>query len=299
MTKKSTSILAKLALLLATVIWGSTFFIMEGTIENIGIFTLLAARFLIAGVLLCAILFKYLKVIDKSYILQGAVMGALVVSAYIAQTFGLSDPATTPGKNAFLTAVYCILVPFIFWGVSKVRPSLYNILAAVLCIFGITLVSMSGGDFNSICRGDALTLLGGLFYALHMVSVSIFSKNKNILVLTMLQFVFAGIIALVPALLFESLPGTLAPRDILSVLYLAVFATCICYILQNTGQKFTPPATASLILSLEAVFGVIFSVIFTSETVTPRLFAGFALIFLAIVISEVQPALPFTGKKKS
>lgn len=293
--KKSVSLAAKLALLVTTIIWGSTFFIMEGTIENMGIFTLLSSRFLISAVLLCLILLPKLKTLDFGYVWRGGVMGLFVVCAYIAQTYGLADPATTPGKNAFLTAVYCILVPFIFWAVSHVRPSVYNIAAAVLCIFGITLVSMSGNDFSSVCAGDLLTLLGGVFYAFHMVAVSIFSKNRNILLLTMLQFAFAGAIALVPAVLLEMPPAALSPRDLVSVLYLAVFATCVCYILQNTGQKFTSPSTASLILSLEAVFGVLFSVIFTEETVTPRLLLGFAVIFIAITVSEVLPNL--TAKK--
>ncbi len=293
MIKRHTGLLAKTALFTATIIWGTTFFIMEGAIENIGIYTLLSFRFIFAAVLLALILYKSLKKIDKGYILRGFVLGAFNILAYIAQTYGLADPATTPGKNAFLTAIYCILVPFLFWAVTKIRPDVYNIVAAFLCLFGITLVSMSGSDFTSICRGDLLTLLGGVFFACHMVSVSIFSKKCDILLLTMLQFMFAGLISLVGAFAFDTFPSGISYATVVSVLYLAIFATCICYILQNVGQKFTPPATSALILSLEAVFGIIFSVIFTSETLTPRLVIGFIVIFLAIVISEVKPSFKF------
>lgn len=290
-------LLSKLALLAATVIWGSTFFIMEDTIENIGIFTLLASRFTVAAVILAAVLHKSLKKLNREYIVRGCIMGVLVLSAYIAQTYGLSDPGTTAGKNAFLTAIYCILVPFIFWLIKGVRPDRYNIIAALLCILGITLVSMTGNDFaGGICRGDLLTLLGGVFYAMHMTAVSIFSKDRDILLLTMLQFLSAGLIAWVAAALFDTFPSAVSVSTVAAILYLAVMATCVCYVLQNVGQKFTPPATAALILSLEAVFGVIFSVIFTSETVTPRLFVGFAVIFAAILISEMKPA--FLGGRK-
>ena len=283
------SLLAKLALFTATIIWGTTFFIMEGTIKNIGIFSLLAIRFIIAAVILMIILAKRLKAINKGYIIRGFIMGLFVIAAYIMQTYGLSDEGTTPGKNAFLTATYCVIVPFLAWGLSGQRPDRYNIIAAIMCIFGITLISVSGNDFKSICIGDILTLLGGIFFSFHMVAVSIFSKGRDILLLTMLQFFFAGIFSLIPAVVFETIPADIPLISIGAIIYLTIFATCLCYILQNVGQKYTSPATAALILSLEAVFGVLFSVIFTSETITPRLFFGFAIVFLSVIVSEVKP----------
>lgn len=291
MDNSKKSLPAKLALLLATVIWGSTFFIMEGTIQNIGIFWLLALRFSLAAVILTVVLAKHLRVIDKGYLWRGFVMGALVIAAYIFQTYGLADEATTPGKNAFLTAIYCVIVPFLSYPFTRVRPDRYNIVAAVLCIFGITLISVTGNDFSGVCFGDMLTLLGGIFFSFHMISVAAFSQNRNILLLTMLQFLFAGLIAWIPAIIFEEVPTDLPTSGVVSILYLSVMATCLCYILQNAGQKFTTPSTAALILSLEAVFGVLFSVIFTSETVTPKVLIGFILVFLAIIISEVKPRI--------
>ena len=229
MKNTTVSLLAKGALLLATIIWGTTFFIMEGVINNIGIYSLLAFRFTFAAVLLAVILFKSLKKVDIGYIWRGMILGVLVITAYIFQTYGLADVQTTPGKNAFLTAIYCILVPFIFWGITKNRPDRYNIIAAILCLFGITLVSSSGNDFKSICVGDALTLLGGIFFAFHMVCVSIFSKNRDVLLLTMLQFLFAGICAFVPAMFLEKLPSDIPSGTIFAVIYLALFATFILW----------------------------------------------------------------------
>ena len=154
---------------------------------------------------------------------------------------------------------------------------------------GITLVSTNGNDFSSICNGDLLTLLGGIFFAIHMVCVSIYSKGRDILLLTMLQFLFAGIISWAGVLSFEREPLSLSIETWGSILYLAIFATCICYILQNVGQKYTPPSSAALILSLEAVFGVLFSIIFTEEVLTVKLFIGFSVIFISILISEIKP----------
>ena len=289
MSNKKTSTLAKLCLLAATIIWGTTFFIMEGTIQNIGIFTLLGIRFSLAALLLAAVLRKRLKTIDKKYLFQGFLMGLFVITAYILQTYGLADEQTTPGKNAFLTATYCVIVPFLGWIVTKQKPDFYNIAAAVLCIFGITLISVNGGDFKTVCSGDILTLLGGVFFSFHMVAVAAFSKDRDVLLLTMLQFLFAGIFAWGGAFALETFPESLSLPSIGAILYLTVMATCLSYIFQNVGQKYTPPATAALILSLEAVFGVLFSVIFTAEEITPKIFTGFLVVFLSVVISEVKP----------
>ena len=285
----SISFWAKIALFSATIIWGTTFFIMENTIQNIQIYTLLGIRFSIATILLAAILCKRLKNINKEYIFQGFIMGLFVIVAYILQTYGLADEATTPGKNAFLTATYSIIVPFLAPKFTGHKPDMYNIAAAVMCIFGITLLSVTGNDFRTVCRGDILTLLGGFFFSFHMVAVAAFSKGKDILLLTMIQFFFAAILAWAGAFMFESMPSNLTPSGIGAILYLTIMATCLCYILQNVGQKYTTPATASLILSLEAVFGVLFSVVFTSEVITLKVFLGFVIVFCSILVSELKP----------
>ena len=282
-------LLAKLCLLMATIIWGSTFFIMEDTIQNLGVFTLLATRFSIAALLLAIVMWKKLRKINMTYILQGMLLGFLITLAYSFQTFGLADKDTTPGKNAFLTAIYCVIVPFMAWAFTKEKPDRYNIIAAIMGIFGITLISVSGNDFSSICKGDFFTLIGGIVFAVHMVAIPVFSKKRDVLLLTMPRFFFSGLFAWIPALTTETLPGTLSPESVFSILYLGVFATCICYLFQNVGQKYTKPAAASLILSLEAVFGVIFSVIFTQETISPRVMTGFIIVFLAVLISEIKP----------
>ena len=289
MNNKKIGILARFALLSATIIWGTTFFIMEETIENIGIYSLLAIRFTIAAVLLSLFLVKRLKKIDRHLLFRGFLLGLFVITAYILQTYGLADEATTPGKNAFLTATYCIIVPFLAWLFKGPRPDRYNIVAALMCILGITLISVTGNDFSSIFTGDLLTLLGGLFYSFHMVAVSVFSKKYDVLLLTMLQFAFSAAVSWALCLGFETLPASLPMRTTASIIFLALMATCLCYILQNIGQKYTPPATASLIMGLEAVFGVLFSVIFTSETITAKILSGFILVFLSVVISEVKP----------
>lgn len=200
--------------------------------------------------------------------MSGAVIGLLLFIAYSIQTIGIID--TTPGKNAFLTAVYCVIVPYLYWFVDRNKPDKFNIIAAVLCLSGIGLVSIDNGFRIQI--GDAFSLASGFFYAAHMVAISRISKDKDPVLLTILQFGYAGIISWVFTILFEDIPKSFSPNAVFELLYLAVFATAIALLLQNIGQKYTKPAPAAIILSLEAVFGVIFSVIFYKEEITAKLF---------------------------
>ena len=84
---------------------------------------------------------------------------------------------------------------------------------------------------------------------------------------------------------------------LLNLAYLVVFASGICYVLQNVGLAHVPEAQGSLILSLESVFGVVASVLICGELVTGRMVLGFALIFAAILISELAPARKTSEQK--
>ena len=122
------------------------------------------------------------------------------------------------------------------------------------------------------------------------MAVAKVSPGKDIYLLTVFQFAFAALYAWVCALATEQFPFT-AFSDVsvwLSMAYLCVMATTVALLFQNVGQVWSDPASASVILSLESVFGVLCSVIFYGDPVTPRLLAGFALIFVAVVCSETK-----------
>lgn len=291
---QKTDTLARLALLLATIIWGSSFIIMKDALDNIGTFFLLAVRFTGACILLAIVFFGKLKKINKDVIIAGFWMGTALITAYILQTFGLAE--TTPGKNAFLTAGYCILVPFLFWAVAGSRPDRYNIIAAIMCIVGIGLVALD--DNLTMGRGDVLTLMCCAFYALHIVISARYTQVYDVMLLTLLQFFFAAIWSSLLCFFFEPVPPleTIPPYTWFSLGYLCVFATAGALGLQTFGLKYTSPSAGALILSLESVFGVIFSIMVGAEAVTLRLLTGFVVIFLAIVVSETK--LEFLLKKK-
>lgn len=281
---KRKSLLAKVALFSATLIWGSSFFVMKNTLDDIPTFYLLAMRFSVATVILTFVFRKRLNLINKEYLVKGAVMGTFLFCAFVFQTLGLLG--TTPGKNAFLTTVYSVIVPFLYWVYTKKQPDIYNILASVICLIGVGFVSLSQ-DFV-IGVGDALTLVGGVFYALHIVAVACFSCDRDIFLLTIIQFTCSATLGWISGLLFNSFPENISSGSFVSLFYLCVFATTIALLLQNLGQKYTHASTAAIILSLESVFGVLFSIIFYHETLTLRIAVGFAFIFVAVVISETK-----------
>ncbi len=284
---------AKIALFGATLIWGSSFLIVKNSMDVMQPHMLLAFRFTIAGLLLCILFRKRLYKLNKDYVIKGGIVGTFLFLGYSLQTIGITD--TTPGKNAFLTAIYCVLVPFLFWIVDKKKPDKYNITAAFISIIGIGLVSLNGE--LSIRMGDAFTLAGGVVYAGHIVSVAKFAGDKDPILLTMIQFGYAAIYSWIIGLCFEEIPTIWTAASVSSLIYLAVFATAIALLCQNIGQKYTHPAPAAIIMSLESVFGVLFSVLFYHEIITPKLFLGFTLIFIAVLLSETK--LDFLKKAKS
>ncbi|WP_340147283.1 DMT family transporter [Ruminiclostridium josui] len=266
---------------------------MKDTVDIFPPHILLGFRFTIACIMLGVIFYKRLKNITFEYLWKGGVIGLFLFLGYSTQTIGITN--TTPGKNAFLTAIYCVIVPFLFWLVDKSKPDIYNYSAAVICITGIGLVSLTGSFTVGI--GDAFTLLGGFIYAAHLVAVAKLGKGKDPIILTIVQFGFAAVFSWIIGLTVEYIPKEVSIQNVAGILYLAVFATAVALLFQNIGQKYTHPSAAAIILSLESVFGVMFSIIFYGEKLTVRLAWGFLLIFIAVIISETK--LSFIKKSKT
>lgn len=289
--QKETSGLAKFAtplIILATIIWGSSFVVMKSSVDVLPTFWLLAIRFSASAIVLAIVFLPRWKVCDKQYLIGGTVMGFCLFVAYAFQTYGLER--TTAGKNAFFTAVYCVIVPFLYWAIARRRPDKFNVLAAFLCIGGIALVSITGDNASAFNLGDVLTLIGGFFFACHIVAVSKYSEGRDIFILTTLQFASFAVFSWLGVLFTRAtISPTVFNQDLIfGLAYLVIFASCGALLFQNIGQKYTAPATAAVLLSLEAPFGVLFSILLTDERPTALMFLGFALIFLAVVCSETK-----------
>lgn len=284
MPAKDHSTLGRLALLGTTIIWGSSFIILKNTLNSLPTLWILAFRFSGAALIMALAANKQLKTLDRRALKYGLAMGAALYCAYTLQTYGLLY--TTPGKNAFLTATYCVIVPFLWWAFFKKRPDRYNVAAALVCIAGMALVSLEGD--LSLGLGDALTMCCGLFYALHIIVSSRGLEKYAVLPLTTVQLATTAVLCWITAPVASPFPQSVPASAWLSVAYLCVMCTGACYFLQALGQKYTSAQSASIILTLESVFGTLFSVAFYHELLTLKTVSGFVLIFAAVLILETK-----------
>ena len=284
---------AKPALLAAAIIWGGSFVGMKSLTEVLPTQYLLAVRFSLAALVMAITLLPRLKKLTWSYAVRGGIIGVCLYAAYSFQTYGLRE--TTPGKNAFLTAAYCVLVPFLYWAVDKQRPDRYNLSAAVLAVVGIGLVSLNGD--LSVGRGDMLTLVGGILYAVHMVAVVKGGRDHDPFLITLVQFTGTAACAWIGAWCFEEVPplSAFTAEAVGALAYLVLCATCLTLSFQTFGQQHTSPSSAAILLSLESVFGVLFSVL-AGERPTAQVVIGFAVIFAAVIVSETK--LSFLRSRK-
>jgi drug/metabolite transporter (DMT)-like permease len=289
--------LCSAGIVLAAAIWGFAFVVVKDSLAYVGAIWMIAIRFTIAALLLMLIYCRRLKRLNASYWKHGALLGTLIFLAYAFQTVGCDY--TSAGKNAFLTAVYVILVPLMSWPLSRKRPAWYVFFAAMLFFVGIGLVALKegSGSLLDVNIGDILTLVCGIFYAIHIILVVRYDEKEDPVLLSALQFLFTALWAWLASPLISTpainrplqLDALLQSGVILSMLYLGILSTMVAYLLQNVCLKYVPSSLGSLFMSLEAVFGGVFGVIFLHEEVSPRMLLGFVLIFAAILIAEVFP----------
>ena len=283
MTKRE--ILADSLLLLTALIWGCAFAVVKNALDSFPPGAIIAMRYLIAATITGILCRRHLKELTCGDVARGALVGLLLFGAYIVQTTGLQY--TTAGKNAFLTTVYVLLVPFGCALLFHQKLQKSNLIAAGM---GLLSLDGQGGGLNP---GDILTLICGFLFAGHIIAVEQCQKKTNTYALIVLQFAFCALYAGLYNRIFErGMPLAFTPGSIGGLLYIAVFSTTIGMSLQNIGQSMAPASHAVILLSLESVFGVLFSCLLLGEKVTLQMGVGFAIIFAALLVSELAP-----GKK--
>lgn len=286
MSKKNTR-LAQLALLATALIWGSGF---------IGSQMALDAHFSSAFIILCrfglsALVFGVVNLgtlrrhLTLGHWKAGFAIGTILFLAFYTQTVGLAY--TTPSKNAFLTATNVVFVPFIALVIYHKKIDTRSLIGAGMAIVGAGVLSLQN-DF-SIGIGDGLTLLCAVGFAFQIFLTGEFVGKIRPSVLNFLQMTTACLLSAVGLLLSGEFTFQFSMRSLLAVGYLGVVSTTVCYLLQTVSQKYVDETKSAIILSMEAVFGTIFSVILLHEAVTVRMVVGSALILSAVLVSEIQP----------
>ena len=266
---------------------------MKNSVDVLEPTFLLAVRFTIAALALVFVFHNNLKNRNKDSLRCGLILGVLLELSYLFQTYGIKY--TTASKNAFITTLYVILVPFLNWGISKKRPKMKNLAAAVMAVIGLALLTLEG-DLG-INLGDFLTLLCGLCFALHMVYIDKFTEKHDPIFLTIVQIAVVGICNWLLVPVFDGMDAynfqALMDKDlIIGLLYLAIFSTMVGFLLQNVCQKYLSANTTALLLSMESVFGALFSVMLLNEVLAGKMLLGCILMFLAVVVSELHIGKP-------
>ena len=274
-------------LLITAIVWGSGFVVTAIALEYLTAYQVMAGRFMFAAIILSIIFRKRFKTFTKSVVWKGAVLGTILYIGFAFQTVGLEY--TTPSKNAFLTAVNIVIVPLIAYFVYKRRVDRFETAGAVLAVIGIGFLTLEGSMAVNI--GDILTLICAVAFAFDIFYTNHFVKTENAISLTIVQFITAATLGVFGVLIQGDMPTSIENEAVLAIIYLAVFSTTIAYVCQNVGFKYTTATKGAIILSLEALFGMIFSVLFLHEAMTARLIIGAAVIMAAILLTELKPGL--------
>lgn len=296
----SKSLKGGLILTLVALIWGTAFVAQSVGMDLLGPFTFNGVRTLIGGVMLLPVLWvieRQRKKIgvqppetgNKIYVKSGILCGVILFAASSLQQIGIQY--TTAGKAGFLTALYIVIVPILSIFLKKFA-GLKVWISVLIAAVGTYLLSVKEGF--RIEAGDIYVILGAVVFSLHILVIGYYSPKTDAVKMSCVQFFTAGILGVLIAVFVEhpSLQAILASWG--PILYAGVVSSGIGYTLQIIGQRDTPPAVASLIMSLESVFAVLAGWVILGEQLTPKEMLGCGLVFAAVILAQ----LPSFRKKE-
>lgn len=280
---------ANVLLLVASAIWGFTFIAQRIASNFVGAFTFNAVRLLIGALSLLPIILisgrKEQKGADavpfKNTILPGIIIGFFLFAAATFQQIGIKT--TTAGKAGFITDLYIIFVPLaeIIFG-KKLKKSIW--LCVVLAAVGLYLISVT--ESFSVSAGDILVFISSFLWTAHILFIDRFSKKTNPLKLSLVQYITASVLSFAAAALFEKITAYGLYSALLPILYSGVFSVGIAFTLQITGQRYSKPAHASIIMSMESVFAFIAGVTVLHESMNMRGYIGCVLMICAMLLTQ-------------
>ena len=286
--------IGEIGLTITAIIWGSGFVASAVALEYYTPYQIMAGRFLIGAVILSLIFHKRIKKINKRALIKGIILGIILYVAFAFQTVGLQY--TTPSKNAFLTAINVVIVPFIAFVIYKRKIDVFELAGAVIAVIGVAVLSL---QFTSeVNIGDLLTLCCAFGFAFHIFYTARFVKDEDPVQLTIVQMVVAAMIGCVVVIFKGETSFTLESAGLMPLVYLGIFSTTIAYLLQTVAQKYITETKAAIILSTEAFWGMVFSVAILSEVMTVKMGIGAILILTAIIVSETKFSFLLRNKIK-
>ncbi len=295
--------LGSVMLITTALIWGLAFVAQRTAAGSIDAISFNGLRFIIGASCLVPVIFfidfiskrKGKNIIgwNKATFLGGVLCGITLFIGNNLQQMGLEQ--TTAGKAGFITALYIVIVPII--GLLMGRKTHYlGWFAVIIAVLGFWIMCVN--DTFSIGQGDIVLLLCSFVFAFHIIFVDIFSKKCDAIKLTFFQFFVAAIIS-IPAMAINGFPTVQAiENSIIPLLYVGILSSAVAFTFQTAGQKRTPPALATLIMSLESVFALFGGIIILNESSSPKELIGCLMVFIAVFLAEQEPVKVFLDIKE-
>jgi len=276
---------AEIYLLGIVIIWGSTFAIIKGVLDQIPTFTFLAYRFLLASLIFYLIFWKRIKEnIDKTTLKKGFLIGIFLFLGYAFQTVGLKY--TTATKAGFITGLSVVLVPIISHFFIKEKISRNSVIGVILAFIGLWFLNYSSSfSFN---LGDFLVLLCAVSFAMHIISVGLYAKKVDYVPLVVVQLTTVFVLCLLIAMIFErpALNLSYSINVWWAIILNGVFATALAFYMQNRFQRHSTATKTAIIFSGEPIFAAIFAYFLLGEKVGLIAWAGGLLIIFGMIVSQ-------------
>lgn len=279
-----------LLLILTAIIWGAAFVAQSVGMDHVGPFTFLCTRSILGGVVLLPVIFFREKKARRENTqphmkkhtlpLGGILCGVALFVASAFQQIGLQE--TTAGKAGFLTAMYMIFVPIAGLFFHK-KPAKKTWFAVLIALVGMYLLCLWEGGFQNINRGDILELICALCFTGHILVIDHFTDKVDGVKMSCIQFFVCGILAGIFMFLLEIPSRDAILSAAVPILYAGILSSGVGYTLQIVAQKDTDPTIASLLMSLESVFSLIFGWILLHQALSGIELLGCGLMFIAII----------------
>ncbi len=294
--KKSTSLKYSLLILLTAMIWGAAFVSQKTGMEHVGPMTFICTRFFLGSfVLLPVITFfdsrkkeeEKTKWTDKTLIIGGIITGFFLFLAASAQQIGMAAPEVSTGKAGFITTFYIVMVP-VFSIFLKKKPGIRIWLSVFIAVVGLYFLCMTPGEKFVVQKPDIWLFACAILFALQILAVDKFAPNVDCLKLSSIEFFVVGVLSAVPMILEKPALGDITAAW-MSIGYAGVFSSGVAYTLQMVAQSKVKPAIASLLMSFESVFSVIFGFIILRDNLTLWQGIGCIIMFAAVMLAQFGP----------
>ncbi len=286
---------ANFILLLTALIWGFAFVAQRVGSETMGPFSFNAIRFGIGALSLLPVIYfmeraenrsqgnsTEIQLLHRFPYKAGLFCGLVLFSGASLQQFGIFF--TTAGKTGFITALYIVLVPV--FGIFLRHKVGFNAWAGVaLATVGLYLLCIT--ESFTIGLGDLVILIGAGFWATHILLINHYAVRVSSLRLAFVQFLVVSVLCFILAFMVEEFTMEAIRLTLIPILYSGFLSIGTAFTLQIFGQKHAPPTLASIILSMEAVFGAIGGWLILGEILSTRELIGCLIMFIAIVISQL------------